>query len=107
MQKQRLYLNAETIYKFITSDDEKLDNLIICKPNDIELLTTDQSVYEALASIENKSKVNLNKLVKLIESAAIKHFPDVTGKTRTIISHERAEEIRNKSKPVGGNQNVR
>lgn len=94
MQQQKMYLNAVTIHRFITKDDEKLDNLIICKPEGIDLITSDQSLYEALASIEDKTKVNLNKLVKLAEITAIKHFPDLTKKQRTIISHERADEIR-------------
>jgi|APSaa5957512576_1039674.scaffolds.fasta_scaffold264801_2 hypothetical protein len=36
----RCYLRAEMIYKYLMGD-EKLETQIMCKPNDLDLVTTD------------------------------------------------------------------
>ncbi len=96
-----MYLKAEAIHRFLTTENEQLDNLIICKPENLELVSSDQSLYEGLASVEDKKDINLNKLVKLLEVTAIRHFPEVTKLNRSIISHKRAEEIRDASSKKG------
>jgi hypothetical protein len=79
------------MHRFLTQQDDKLDTLIMC--GGARLLTTDQSLYEALASIEDKSEINISKLTKLLEATDIVSHTNVTKKPRQELSPERAEEI--------------
>lgn len=90
---KKLFLKAELIYKYFTGD-EKIETLVMCKPNNLELTTTDQSLYEALGSIENKKKIDYNKLVKFLESVDIISFKHSLKKERKILMEERVKEIR-------------
>jgi len=94
---KKTYLKAEIIYKYIMGDEE-LDTLIMCKPEKVELVTTDQSLYEALGSIDDKSKINYNKLVKFLESVEIISFSQALKKERKILREKRVEEIKQKAK---------
>lgn len=93
--KQRMYLTAESIYKFLLEIDDEIDTLILCKSSEVNLMTTDQSVYEALGSIEDKSKINFNKMVKLFEVTQVVSYSTAMKKPRKLLTEERVEEIRN------------
>lgn len=93
--KQKMYLTAESIYRFLLEQDDKLDTLILCKSSEVNLMTTDQSMYEALGSIEDKSKINFNKLVKLMEVTELLPFTQAMKKPRQILTNQRADAIRN------------
>jgi len=95
MQQQKYYLKAEVINKFLTSSDDKLETLIMV--SGLELLTTDQALYEAMASVEDRKKIDLNKLVKLLEVTQIVSHQNSTGTKRTILTPEKATEIRKKA----------
>lgn len=97
-QKQKMYLTAEAIYKYLLGTDEKIDTLVMCKSSEYELISTDQSLYEAIGAIEDKTKINFNKLVKLLEVTSLMSFDKTMNKPRTILTDERAEEIRNPTK---------
>jgi hypothetical protein len=99
MQQHRIVLKTELIRRFLTQADDKLDTLIICKT--AELLMTDQSLYEALASIEDKSKINLSKLTKLLEVTDIVSHRNSTGKPRYVLSPERAKNITKRAEQGG------
>ena len=92
--KQRMYLTAESIYRFLLELDDKLDTLILCKSSEVNLVTTDQSLYEALGSIEDKSKINFNKLVKFMEVTELLPFLQTMKKPRQILTDKRVAEIR-------------
>ena len=94
MQKQKLYLKAGAILKYFLGTSDKIENLILCRNNEIDLVTTDQDLYEALGSIKNYDKFNQRKLVKFLEVVEIGSLKRVKGKERTILSHERVEELR-------------
>jgi hypothetical protein len=95
MQQHRIVLKAELIHKFLTQTDDKLDTLIMCKT--AELITTDQALYEALASIEDKASVNLSKLTKLLEVTDVVSHRNSTRKPRYVLSPERAEKLRKRA----------
>ena len=66
-QKQTMYLTAEAIYKYLLGIDDTIETLILCRSSQINLITTDQSLYEALGSIKDRTMIDYNKLVKLLE----------------------------------------
>ena len=76
-QKQTLYLTAEAIYRYLLGMDENLETLILCKSQTVNLITTDQSLYEAIGSVEDKNNtIDYNKLVKLFEVTTVKSFEE-------------------------------
>lgn len=97
-QKQTLYLTAEAIYRFLLGMDEELETLILCKSHTVNLLTTDQSLYEAFGSVPEKNEtLDYNKLVKLLEVTTVKSFEESMQSKRTILSEDRVQEVRNKA----------
>ncbi len=94
---QRVYLKAESIHRFLSGDHDELDTLIMCQTQ-TRLVTTDQSLYEALGSFKDKTQINLNKLVKLLEMVRIESFEQAMKKPRTILKDVRVNEILDRSK---------
>ena len=94
MQEQRMMLKAEAIYKYLIGISDKLDTLVMCKPENISLMTYDQSLYEALGAIEDKSKISYPKLIKFLEVVDVHPFKEKVGE-RKILKDNRVEEIRN------------
>ncbi|MFH0977747.1 MAG: hypothetical protein V1837_00450 [Candidatus Woesearchaeota archaeon] len=92
MQAQKFFLKPELIYRFLTLHDDKLETTIMC--SGLDLITTDQAIYEALASVEDRSAIDMNKLVKLLEVTQIVSHLNSTQKERAVLSHGKAEEIR-------------
>jgi len=95
MNKQRMYLRPEAILNYLKGE-EKLHTLITTQNTQVELVTTDQNLYEALGSVENRNEINLNLLVKLLEVVKICPHEDLDKKERTILTPQRVEEIRGK-----------
>ncbi|MCK4589472.1 MAG: hypothetical protein KAT77_03455 [Nanoarchaeota archaeon] len=91
--KQKMFLRAESIYKYLMGLSDKLDTLIICKPENTVLMTYDQSIYEALGAIEDRTKIDYNKLIKLLEAVEIQSFREKVGE-RKILKQERVDELR-------------
>lgn len=106
MHKKEIFLDAETIFRFLSEIDDDLDTLVLCKPSNIKLIATDQGLYEALASVENRKNVNYNKIVKLFENVEILPYSYYFDKPRKAITLERAEEIRRKAM-VDGKKKVK
>jgi len=96
MKKKEMFLKAEAIYRYLDGN-ERLETLIMCKPADTTLMTTDQSLYEALGSID-KTKINYNKLVKFLENVDVLSFRSAMKKERKVLMEERVIEIREKGK---------
>ena len=91
--QQKFFLKAESIYKYLLNVSEKLDTLIMCKPENTVLMTYDQSLYEALGAIEDRSKIDYNKLIKFLEAVEIQSFKEKMGE-RKILKSERVEELK-------------
>ncbi|MFC1801488.1 hypothetical protein ACFLZB_03410 [Nanoarchaeota archaeon] len=94
MQEQKMVLKAEAIYKYMIGISDKLDTLIMCKPENVCLVAYDQSLYEALGAIEEKGKINYHKMIKFLEVVDIHPFKEKVGE-RKILKDNRVEEIRN------------
>ena len=94
IQKEKLYLKAGGILKFFLGTSDKIETLVMCRGNEIDLVTTDQDLYEALGSLKDYDNFNQRKLVKFLEVVEIGSLKRVKGKERTILSHERVEELR-------------
>ncbi|MBA3064409.1 hypothetical protein FP803_03140 [Candidatus Woesearchaeota archaeon] len=94
MQKQKLYLKAGAILKYFLGTSNKIETIILCRNNEIDLVTTDQDLYEALGSLKDYDNFNQRKLVKFLEVVEIGSLKRVKGEERTILSHERVEELR-------------
>jgi hypothetical protein len=67
-------------------------------------MTTDQALYEALGSIEDRDTINFNKLIKLLEVTTIASFKTAMKKSRNILTHERADDIRKTTKTQNNRQ---
>ena len=92
--KQKMFLKAEAIYKYLMGISDKIDTLIMCKPGNTVLITYDQSLYEALGAIEDRSKIDYNKLIKFLEVVDIQSFREKVGE-RNILKEERVKELKN------------
>ena len=90
-QKQKYLLTSETILKYLFEKDAIVENLIFSKPENVTLFIYDQNLYEALACIEDRTKINYNRLIKLLEVVNIMSYADT--KERTILTPEKAKEI--------------
>ena len=91
--QQKMVLKAEAIYKYLIGASDKLDTLIMCKPVNLVLTAYDQSLYEALGAIEDKSKISYPKLIKFLEVVDIQSFKEKIGE-RKILKQERVEAIK-------------
>ncbi len=94
IQKQKLYLKAGAILKYFLGTSDRIDTLVICRNNEIDLVTTDQDLYEALGSLKEYDNFNQRKLVKFLEVVEIGSLKRVKGMDRSILTHERVEELR-------------
>ncbi len=92
--KQQLILKGENILRYLVTEDEELNRLIIFKPGHIELITDDLSLYEALGSLQECDNFPKNKLTKLLEVVHVSSFQERTKKEKPILTEERVEELR-------------
>lgn len=93
-RKQQRYLTAEAILRYLLQTDDSIDTMIKCNPSDVRLVTTDQSLYEALGSVKNYDDINLRNLIKFLEVVDIVSFREKIRKPRKILSEKRVEELR-------------
>ncbi|MBI4453388.1 hypothetical protein HY636_01980 [Candidatus Woesearchaeota archaeon] len=90
IKQEKKYLTAEAIMRYFKGD-ETLSTEIMCNtiPN---FVTSDQSLYEALGSFEDKSQIDLNKLVKFLEVVEIMSYAKAFG-PRKILTPQRVNEL--------------
>src|SRR3989344_1841738 len=87
-KKPVIQLSAAQILRFLTTDDELLDTLIIFKSSEVQLDMTEASLYSAIASVQLQDAFKLNKLAKLLEVTHVHHGH------KGIVTHELVEQIR-------------
>lgn len=104
-RSNRHILRAVDILSYLIGNNEKIETLVICKPNNLELITTDQDLYEALGCIKPYDEFKLNKLTKLLEVTDVISQKYANRKQKTILKDERVEELRKLVLRNGGNQN--
>lgn len=91
------FLSSEAILRYLLGNDEQIETLILCKQEDVELLTTDHNVYEALGSTKQYDNININKLTKLLEVVDVISYRQKTNTNKPILKDERVEELRRSS----------
>lgn len=95
MQRQRMMLKAEAILRYFLGASDRIETLVMCKPNDVDLVCYDQSLYEAIGSLKADEKEDaLRKLTKFIESVEVVSFKEKTKNNRIILKQERVDELR-------------
>ncbi|MBW3003115.1 hypothetical protein KY328_04025 [Candidatus Woesearchaeota archaeon] len=95
MQKQRMMLKAEAILRYFLGTSDKVETLVMCKPNNVDLVCYDQSLYEAIGSLNPEEKQDaLRKLTKFLESVEVVSFREKTNNERIILKQERVDELR-------------
>ncbi len=99
--KKKLFVSPETMLKFLITDDDQTDTLIMCQSSEVDLVTDSYTLYEALGSIKPYDKFKLNKLTKLLE--VIEFLP--RKKDNHVLTHERVDELRTKA--LGGEHHER
>lgn len=92
-QNKNVFLTSETLLKYLLTDDDEINTSIMCKNSDVELVTSDHALYEALGSIKDK-EFNFHKLVKLLEVVDVVSLKKTLGKEKSILTEQRVEEIR-------------
>ncbi len=95
--KQKLLLKPEAILKYLMGED-KLHTLVTTKSSELTLITTDQYLYEAMGSIKERSEIDINLLVKLIEVTKVMPHEEFLKEERKILTPEKVEELRGMAK---------
>ena len=103
-QKQKYFIKAEKILKYIITDDDKTDTLIMCKSSEIDLVTSDYDIYKALASVKPYDNFKLNKLAKFFEVAEIISYKEKMQKEKPILKENDVEELRKLALEKNNNQ---
>ncbi len=80
-------LSTQALIKFFLEISTDIENLVVCKPDNVTLVTSDQQVYEALCCVNQYKMVNPSKLVKLFESTQIHH------EERVIVTPQKITEL--------------
>ncbi len=93
IEMKKIFLKAEAILKYFLGN-EKIETMIMCKPNNVVLFTYDQSLYEAIGSLEQEQKQQLTKLTKLLENVNIVSYKEKLKQPRKILKQERVDELR-------------
>lgn len=99
--QKKLMIKPEAILRYLISDDDKMDTLIMCQGEQLNLVTTDYYLYEAMGCVKEYDNFKLNKLVKFFQVVEIQSY----GRKKEILKDERVEELRKlalKEKENGG-----
>lgn len=91
IKKPAQQLTAPQIVRFLTTEDEELDTLILCKSSEIQLDMSEGTLYTAIASLRPSDNIKLNKLAKLLEVTHVHHGH------KHIVTHEMVEQVRKKA----------
>src|SRR3989338_7002045 len=95
--KQKKYVTSEAILRYLIGEDDKIETLIMCESSEVEILTSDFEIYEALGSIKPYDSFKLNKLTKLFEVVKIVSYEETMHKQKSILTDARVEELREKA----------
>lgn len=91
LRQRKRYLKAEAIIKYFQGNDI-LETEIMCSSSK-DLVTSDQSLYEALGSFEDKSLIDLNKLVKFLEVVEVVSYKATFKQEKKILTPERVDQL--------------
>ncbi len=94
IQKQTMHLRPEKILKFLLGTNEDVDTLIMCRGTEIDFITYDYELYEAIGAIKAEDSFKLNRLIKLLEVVDVVSYRKNTGKEKPVLTHGRVDELR-------------
>ena len=89
-RQKKMIIKPEAILRYLITDDDKMDTLIMCKGEQLNLITTDYSLYEAMGSVKPYDNFKLNKLVKFFQVVDIRGC----ATRKEILKDGRVEELR-------------
>jgi len=69
--KLKNFVDKTLIREYLLEQNQQIDTLITCSGDDIRCSTTDRALFDALISFEDRNKININRLIKLIEKTDI------------------------------------
>ncbi|MCP3686695.1 MAG: hypothetical protein GY861_29000 [bacterium] len=93
MQKQIVHLKADALLKFFLESDDSIDTMIKCQGSQMNIVTSDQDLYEALGCLQPYDNFKMNKLIKLLEVATVTPSSK-TGSEKKVLTHEKVERLR-------------
>ncbi|MBW2963926.1 hypothetical protein KY363_00560 [Candidatus Woesearchaeota archaeon] len=91
---KELFIDAGKILRYLIGNDERLDTLIICNPEKLRFVTTDQEVYHALGSVKEYDTFRLNRLAKFFEQVSIRTVAKKQLLTEGIVEKLREEALK-------------
>ncbi len=94
MNKQKIMLKPEIILRYLISDDDETDTLIMCKSSELDLQATDYDIYQALGSIKPYDNFKFNKLKKLFEVVEVVSYRETKKCEKPILKEDDVEKIR-------------
>jgi len=91
MIKMRLknFINKTLIREYLLEQNHEIDTLITCSGSDIRCSTTDRALFDALISFEDRNKIDINRLIKLIEKTDIYPQRLITSAQRKFIKNSK------------------
>lgn len=97
--KKTYHLLPQLILRYLICNDEKVDTLIMCKSSEMNLMATEQDIYEAMGCVKQYDNFKLNKLTKFFEVVSIR------STRKKILTDERVAELRKIALKTEDNQN--
>ena len=87
-------LKADQILRYLISEDDEMDRMIMCKPPESELAAYDNEIYGALASVRSYDNIDINRLKKFFEVVNVCSYKEETGNDKPIIKEDKVDKIR-------------
>ena len=95
--RQKIFLDAARILKFLIDEDRQLEKIIILQSSKYVIITDDNELYKAVTSIAKYDSFSMTRLKKLLEVVTVNSYYEKFGKQKPVIKQEDIEEIRKKA----------
>ena len=92
--RNKQFIPAEMILRYLISNDDKTDTAIMCKEENVVLYTSDLSLHEAFGSIKSNDEIKMNKIAKLFENLDVFPFRQIQKRNKPVLTHERVDKLR-------------
>ncbi|HLD33640.1 MAG TPA: hypothetical protein VJB66_02860 [Candidatus Nanoarchaeia archaeon] len=88
------FVTSDALLGYLLGTNIDIETMILCKPNDLELITSDYNLYEAFGSLKPDDNIPLNKITKLFEAVHVTSFKEHSNQEKPILKEDRVEELR-------------